>query len=188
MLLQWPALSSPKSAGRVRLALFYVAVVIVAMALGKYSIAPAISRHWRVLVDSQEHSCLPFRVAILRVGRPDNVARGDYVAFISHGRVGMGIDAMLAEKPGRRVIVKKVLGVPGDILTVENDQAFIGGRFVGDLDLLRRLGKPSGSFDRKETIGESHYALFGTLPRSYDSRYWGTVPHEELVGVVYPLL
>lgn len=157
------------------------------MMVGKYSLAPAISRHWRVLVDDQERTCLPFRVAVLRIGRPDIVARGGYVAFVSHGRVGMGIDAMLADKPGRRVIVKKVLGLPGDTLTVENDRAFIDGRFVGDLDLLHRLEKPSGSFDRTETIESKHYALFGTLPRSYDSRYWGTVPHEELVGVVYPL-
>lgn len=183
----WSASNSPDRARRIRFAWFAVAVVVAAMAFGKYSLAPALSRHWRVLIDEQERTCLPFRVAILKVGRPDEVHRGAYVAFVSHGRVGMGIDDMLAQKPGRRVIVKKVIGVPGDILTVTKDRAYINQEFVGDLDLLQRLEKPSGAFDRTEAVPERQYALFGTLPRSYDSRYWGPVPHEELVGVVYPI-
>lgn len=157
------------------------------MLFGKYSLAPAISRNWRILIDDQERTCLPFRVAVLRIGRPEKVIRGGYVAFVSHGRVGMGIDAMLAAKPGRRMIVKKVIGMPGDTFSVLGDRAYINSEFVGELDLLSRLGKASGTYDRAEVVQANHYALFGTLPRSYDSRYWGTVPYEEFVGVVYPL-
>ena len=184
---QWSASSCPDPSGRRRFAFFAVTLVVVAMLLGKYSLAPALARNWRILIDEQERTCLPFRVAVMKVGRPDTVKKGDFVAFIPHGRMGMGVDEKMAAKPGRRVIVKMVAGVAGDVLKVADDQAYINDKPLGQLDLLQRLGKPPGAFDRTEIVPAKHYALFGTLPRSYDSRYWGFVPHEELVGVIYPL-
>lgn len=165
-----------------------ISVLVIAASLLFGSMLGAnLSLTWRVLVDSQERTCLPFRVAVVKLGQPKNLKVGDYVAMIPRGRLGMGIDDMVSQNPGRRFIVKQVAGLPGDVLVVKGDEVFINGKSHGRLDLLQRLGKPSGAYDRQEVVPPGSYLLFGTLPRSYDSRYWGPAPLEELVGVAYPI-
>jgi conjugal transfer pilin signal peptidase TrbI len=50
------------------------------------------------------------------------------------------------------------------------------------LDLLAKLQKPSGYFDRRVVIPQGHYLFIGTLPRAYDGRYWGFVPYRDIVA------
>ncbi|MCC4821021.1 S26 family signal peptidase [Vibrio lentus] len=37
-------------------------------------------------------------------------------------------------------------------------------------------------------VPQGHYFALGTLPTSFDSRYWGLVEHSQIIGVGYAFL
>lgn len=39
-----------------------------------------------------------------------------------------------------------------------------------------------------QTIPQDHYFMYSPVPRSYDSRYWGLVKKNEIIGKAYPIL
>jgi conjugal transfer pilin signal peptidase TrbI len=55
------------------------------------------------------------------------------------------------------------------------------------MDLIEKLGKQPGSFDRKEIVPAGQLLLLGTEPRSFDGRYWGFVPENEIVAKATPI-
>jgi conjugal transfer pilin signal peptidase TrbI len=105
--------------------------------------------------------------------------RGDIVTFITRGEMGHGFDGEL--------VTKMVGGLPGDVILVKDDVLYINGKKIGELDLVEKLGKSRGAFDRSETVPSGFLFVIGTEPRSYDGRYWGFLPKRELVGKAYPL-
>lgn len=129
---------------------------------------------------------------ILEVDDPD---RGEVVVF-------------RYPEDGRTNYIKRVVGLPGDHVRYRNKDLFINGdkvdsRFVarlppmelrretlGDIDhnLYLTLGRPSGSGEGEWTIPEGHYFVMGdNRDNSNDSRYWGTVPDELIVGKAFAI-
>lgn len=141
----------------------------------------AIGSFYRVGVDIQQRQCLPWKWYLITVGRPDVVHRGDIlVAVMKYGRMGHGFDG--------QKITKMVFALPGDTFEVRNDFAYVNGQQVGlKMDLIEKLGKKPGSFDRKEIVPAGQMLLLGTEPRSFDGRYWGFVPENEIVAKATPL-
>lgn len=110
--------------------------------------------------------------------------------------------------------IKRVVGVPGDIVEVVNDRIIINGKPVEmkpaeDRSILEDLTpkyEPAQQSLYKETLGEAtHYAMYDnlkdvgdfgpiTVPEnaifvmgdnrddSADSRFWGFVPREKVLG------
>lgn len=141
----------------------------------------AFESHYRFGVDLQQRQCLPWKWYFITVGRPARFQRGDIlVAVMKYGRMGHGFDGLK--------ITKMVFALPGDIFEVKNDLAYVNGLQVGrKMDLIEKLGKQPGSFDRKEVVPAGHVLLLGTEPRSFDGRYWGFVPESEIVAKAIPL-
>lgn len=130
---------------------------------------------------------LPFTsVQLARLSEP---ARGDIVVFNS-------------EKADKR-LVKRIMGLPGDTVAMENNQLIVNGQYahyevtghsvVGD-DLTEsyqqfthamRLSAISGRLDsfRPIQIPDKHYLMLGdNRDNSADSRVYGLVPRHEIVG------
>lgn len=90
--------------------------------------------------------------------------------------------------------VKRVIGVSGDEITVKNDQLYINGKKVDEsyLDPLRPDdGLPfTEDFTLEEmtghkTVPKDHLFVMGDNRRdSLDSRYFGFIPRESVVGKV----
>ncbi|WP_244131280.1 signal peptidase I [Burkholderia gladioli] len=140
----------------------------------------AFSQHYRIGVDIDPVRCLPENIYWIKLGKPAHLARGDYIAFVPpHG-------LMLPRFDGR-MLAKQIAGLPGDQIVVKNDRAYVNGRFIGALILNGKLGKGAGGFDRVETVPAGKLFVVGTLPRSYDSRYWGFLNQHDLVGTVTPI-
>jgi signal peptidase I len=123
------------------------------------------------------------------------IKRGDIIVF--HYPVS----------PGQH-FVKRVIGVPGDRLKLVNKQVWVNGvalkepyaRFTkADVDLFRddfpRTDLPQGVQpewwlqmrklveDGQLIVPEGHYFAMGdNRDDSYDSRYWGFVPKENIIG------
>lgn len=164
-----------------------------AVALGMFllvtGIFGVIGKHYRLSFDVQQHQCLPWTAFLVSLKRPDTLRRGDVVAYFPNGQMRHGFDKWIAAAPTPygRFGVKMVGAVPGDLLEIRADVSYVNGHETGKLDLVTRLGRSPGGFDRVERISPGHYLLVGTEPRSYDGRYWGVVSHDQIIGKAIPL-
>ncbi len=163
---------------RVRVGLQALLIIAVAFPLAGWA-TRAISRHYTLGLDLQKRSCLPWTAYLIHHQPPATIHRGDILGFYPRGKMGPTFEGKL--------VVKLIGGVPGDELLVREDVAYVNGRQIGPLDLLAKLNKPSGYFDRRVLVPEGHYLFIGLLPRSYDGRYWGFVPRQDIVASARPL-
>jgi conjugal transfer pilin signal peptidase TrbI len=165
-----------------------------------------IARHYTVMVSRKEHRCLPWTYFVLKKNEMPT-ERGDLISF-----KGMGIPNFA---DGIR-FVKMVAGLPGDVIkveifteeerkshtrTIEKDGMMIEQRLQGRVILHRKDNGGILSFDavEKDTLGrdlpivkeqiiqEGKFFVIGTVPRTYDSRYWGLVDDKQVTGEAYPL-
>ncbi len=183
-----PAVSD-RAAGVLRRVRYGLLVAVIVYAIGG-GIGQWIAKYWRIGVELQDETrCLPWTVWLVKLGVPEKIERGTYVAFIPQGEVGMGIDDMVRKSAAPRFLVKQVAAVPGDAIVVIDNEARMGGQDFGPLTLttIGRLSVRPGGYDRVEIVAPGRLGVAGTLPRSYDSRYWGTAGQSEVVGAAFPL-
>ena len=125
---------------------------------------------------------LPYHVAWMQSG-PAPLQRGDLVVFRFEGPAQ-------TRYPGLRgqPFFKRVCGLPGDVVTVQDRLVQVNGASVG-------LAK-THAFDRQPlapiaplVIPAGHYFVQGTAADSFDSRYRdsGLVRAEQVIGVVVPI-
>lgn len=133
---------------------------------------------------AQGKPCLPGRLYMIerRVdGRLPEFKRGDLIVFRTDRRT------MPWYQPGTR-FVKVVRGVPGDRVVIDGSgKVQITGpdyRFKSALEpqVVELLGRKPGDLAADYPIPERGYFAMGTLPDSYDSRYWGLVQPDQIVG------
>jgi signal peptidase I len=108
----------------------------------------------------------------------------------------------------RQTFVKRVIGVPGDRLRIENKQLFLNGKAVEEPYKFHKIDswesyrdtfpiEPEGYYiypgaremlTRHVVNGEivvppnSYFAMGDNRDSSLDSRYWGFVPRENIIG------
>ncbi len=114
-----------------------------------------------------------------------NPARGEIIVFNTRG-----IDGIASEKDGSQVFyLKRIVGLPGDRLIFRNGQLFVNDRLqqLGDPDHPRDY-REQGSWlsshsSSKYTVPEGSYFVLGdNSANSFDSRYWGPVRRESIIG------
>lgn len=128
--------------------------------------------------DPHEVNCLPeLHLALLVHIKPESVAHGDYVFWKAYGPLSYVKEDF---------VLKKVAGLPGDKLQISNQQVFINGAIVanGFGNAILYAKKPK-EFEKEEVIPAAHYFVIGTNVLSNDSRYWGYLPKEQIVGKGY---
>ncbi len=154
-------------------------------------VGPMVKQRYRVALDLQKDGCLPYTAYVFRMGSVDSRAptgmrvtleRGMFVSFIPHDGMMGGVTAF----DGHRV-VKMVAGLPGDVLEVRNDVAYINGQRWDQLWLREELKREAGAFDRREVVPDGKVLLMGTLKGSFDGRYYGFVAQEEINAQAYPI-
>ena len=90
-------------------------------------------------------------------------------------------------QPGTHMI-KVIDGLPGDLVKVTKEQVLVNGSPVGEgLQLSKPLKRPEGRFVREEIVPDSKYWFMGKTLDSFDSRYWGYVSKDDLIGRAYPV-
>jgi len=126
--------------------------------------SPALFPKYRVLVDK----------SVYRRSQP---ARGDIIVFKHPKRKG-------------NIHVNRIAGLPGEIIEIKKGKLFINGKKPEGSDTLSSIYYLyQGGYGRKGhpfTIPEGNYFALGDNSRtSYDSRHWGPLPREALIGKVY---
>jgi signal peptidase I len=108
-----------------------------------------------------------------------DIRRGDIVVF------------KFPDEP-ERDFIKRVIGLPGEMLELRNKKVYIDGQpldepYVHFLEPARE-GQEVTSFDLRERYGpvrvpEGHYFVMGdNRDNSQDSRYWGFLPRHYVKG------
>ncbi|HAC78700.1 MAG: signal peptidase I [Candidatus Binatia bacterium] len=102
--------------------------------------------------------------------------RGDIIVFV------------FPEDPAKDFI-KRVVGIPGDVLEIREKKLFRNGQMVddGDEPYAQYLDQSQNKVPRDnwgpETVPEGNVFVLGdNRDRSYDSRFWGFVPFENIKG------
>jgi len=154
-----------------------------ALALGLVLTAGvAFFSRYTVAIDAQVERCLPdYRVYLVDHGDTRPV-RGRLYHFRSGD--------LSPFYPAGTAMLKILAGVPGDHITIaDNDQVRVNGVLVGvGLTLAKeKLGRSPGDFHGRTELAADQYWFLGTSPVSFDSRYWGAVPREAIVGRAYPI-
>lgn len=135
-----------------------------------------------LFIDMAETRCLPERVYV-GYPRTDILNRGDIVSFRANNR--MMFDLMTGNR-----IAKIVAGVAGDYVKSNEMGTFVNGHKLGErspisIKNLAAKGKQPLDVDRVLQPGEIF--VLGTLPRSFDSRYWGVMAASSVDRLVIAL-
>ena len=131
--------------------------------------------------ETQEHKCLPFTMYLIDKGNHE-IGRGDYVMIKSDERMEPFF------KRGTK-IAKLAKAVEGDRVEIRHGLVKINGKESGTLEsyTLEKLNMSADMFNRTLVVGPGELWVQGTLPRTFDSRYWGTVKPEQVAGKAYPI-
>lgn len=99
--------------------------------------------------------------------------RGDIIVFIYPG-------------DGKRNFIKRLIALEGETVEIRNGDIFINGELVSDAKIKNRYYYNRGEFgadNQKTVVPPGHVFVLGdNSASSHDSRYWGFVPHENIVG------
>ena len=85
--------------------------------------------------------------------------------------------------------IKRIIGLPGETVTVTDNEVDIDGKKLNESYINVKNGMTG---QQKFTLKSDQYFMMGdNRPQSYDSRGWGPLPKEEIIGMVrlrfYPL-
>ena len=161
----------------------WYARLAVALALGAVLAVGAhhAAAHYRLALDVQKYySCLPFDAYVVDPGPTGPLERGTLVQFVAPPAATLFT--------GEFEVVKLVGAVAGDTWRIEADELFVNDVLWGRLPLLAKLGLEAGALDGSGTVEPGTVLVLGTTPTSYDSRYWGALPIENIRGVAHVVL
>lgn len=162
----------------------FLAVDLVAIAL---VVVGLLLTGLRIGVDVQrligEPACMPSLLYLWHKPDRDTPRKGDYVVA-RMPETGMSIGARKGDR-----IVKQVAATEGDRVRIQGTDLWINEKHTDRLWLSKSIpGKAPGDFHRDSVMVEHEIFLMGTTKESFDSRYWGTLRREEIIGYAIPLL
>lgn len=154
-----------------------VAVISVLISAGLY----AFMDRYYIGLDPQKVKCIP-GITFYLIDKKNQVVEKDK----TYAFYAKGLDPIFED--GTKM-VKFVRGVGGDKIKITEDQfIYINGEDHGfGFWLSERLGKKPSDFAGEGTIPTGEFWMMGTSDLSFDSRYWGTIHEDQIIGRAYPL-
>ena len=137
---------------------------------------------YRIGIDDQLAQCLPRHRWYLIDTFDRRIERDRLVAFAA-------TDAMAPHFQPGQTVIKRVLGVPGDPVSVATDGTSVNNLVIAQSDpaLAKTLGKWPTDLVRDQVVPDGHVWVMGATRDSFDSRYWGALPVGRIIGRAYAL-
>lgn len=124
-------------------------------------------------------------------GDPD---RGDVVVFRDPGEpeidesipeavIRSVLEAVGVRTRGRDDLIKRVVGLPGETVSIRDNHVLIDGQPIDETYLSSTSAMPDeGPFD----VGSGEVFVMGDNRQfSFDSRRFGPIPHDDLIGEAF---
>lgn len=136
---------------------------------------------WTISIDPQKIKCLPYLIYIQTKSVPDVVERGHIYTYRAKG-----LEPLL--KDGSPM-AKIAAAVPGDRVRIDATGVYINDEFFGPLNeyVIKKMKLDRAALYRSFVVPNGKYLMLGTLPQSYDSRYWGLVDTTQMQGSAFPV-
>jgi signal peptidase I len=100
-----------------------------------------------------------------------NPQRGDIIVFSPTQE--------LKRQHFQDTFIKRVIGLPGEKVEIKGGRVYINNRLLGEKYIAEELASQWGPM----TVPPNSYLVMGdNRDNSYDSRYWGFVPRENIIG------
>ncbi len=148
------------------------------LTLAFWALGTAFAARYRVGVDPQRESCLPGHTVFLIDLRDHALRKGAMYAFRAKNARPFYADGT--------AMIKILAAVPGDRVAIDaRGTIFVNGDKVGEG--LPLAGARADHFRGRTTLAAGRYWFMGTDAASFDSRYWGTVGDEQIIGRAWPL-
>jgi len=139
---------------------------------------------FRLGIDDQVHSCLPPYHWFLIDTYEREIMQGQLVAFYATERMHPYFQP-------EQIVIKVAAGVPGDRIEVSREETRVNGAHAaGRMGLFETLGMdqwPQPFTRHSFIVPAGQYLALGRSLNSFDSRYWGTLPAERVIGRAYAL-
>ena len=139
-----------------------------------------VAKRYRLGIDWQVERCLPdTRVVLIDLwsGTPE---RGGLIAFR-----GMGLEPIF---PDGTHMVKILVGLPGDRIEITPERTTVNDiEVAAGLGLAARLEQAPAAFSRSFVVPDGHYFGVGKSESSFDSRYFGLIKQEQVMGTAWRL-
>lgn len=85
--------------------------------------------------------------------------------------------------------VKRIIGIPGDVVEINNGQVLVNNQKINEPYLPPDLATLGGNFlpeGQDYLVENNHYFVLGdNRNHSSDSREWGTITKEEIIGKAF---
>ena len=82
--------------------------------------------------------------------------------------------------------IKRIIGLPGETVSIKNGHVYINGKMLEENYLASTLYTSGGLFlpnDKEVVVPQDHFFVLGdNRPYSSDSRAWGFVPRQNIIG------
>ncbi len=105
---------------------------------------------------------------------------GQILLLYKLSNIDYGDIVVLDEEKEGEIIIKRIIGMPGDTVSIKDNTVYVNGE---ELEEDYAYGETS---DYEEiTLGDDEYFILGdNRPISKDSRYFGPVKEDEIIGKV----
>jgi signal peptidase I len=170
------------------LALAIQAFVVKPYEIPSGSMLPTLHLGQRILVDRVGMHFTDPNVGDIYVFHPP---QSETCANPREGQNGNGQNAGRAcdvaqTKESGDTYVKRVVGLPGDRLSIRDGHVFRDGKAEKDSYTIPCEGSGECNFPRTITVPRGDYYMMGdNRPDSLDSRFWGPVPKAWLIGEAF---
>lgn len=81
--------------------------------------------------------------------------------------------------------VKRVIGLPGDIVEIKNGVVYVNGEVMQEAYIDGSFNQSRGNLERKKVDNHYYFVMGDNRDNSSDSRMWGLVPERYIYGKVF---
>ena len=94
--------------------------------------------------------------------------------------------SLIVVKTERETIIKRLIGMPGDIIQIIDGLVYINGEYYKEDYIYKNDTEYSGGIaDEPLELGGDEYFIMGDNRQvSYDSRFMGAIKRDQIIGVV----